>query len=568
MSLFPRISRTAAVLTATFGLFAAPALPLLPGIPEMIPSAAASGTTVTESVVVGNGVGDNVTINANDVLKVTFSDNGQGFTTDCDFDRVSILIDGLTVAPNTPSAGTRLCGSGSNTPGTEYTFTPTEAGNFTWIFETGDPQDPATTTSRFSVEVLPVISSITPASGPLAGGGTVTVSGFGFTSAAVPASTPIYSWATSLKLGTNVVPLTLTSATSGTAVIPAGSVSGGVAATVVAELFDGVDPNPLLSNESTSSATYTYLPAPPAPNPPAPAPAPGPVVPSEVSVPVPAPVAPPAVSVLAPVVPGSNPNIPAAGVPLGGSVFLVNGEPAVVRVQPDAPSAARATGLEVQGPGFTVRLVGRTANDRPLGLTPDGALILEQDRTAFTEGTGFQPNSEVSLYVFSEARFLGTVNTDTNGSFRGSVPLPLDIPAGRHTLQSNGLAPDGAVRSLSLGVQVEELQAPTQAKKRSAKATVLFNALSAKLTPAAKRELRAVVRGRAGLTTRTLVVGYVQANDTTANDKSLSTQRAKAVARYLRSIGVKGAFITRGQGVAKERGAAARKAVVTLTYRK
>jgi outer membrane protein OmpA-like peptidoglycan-associated protein len=271
---------------------------------------------------------------------------------------------------------------------------------------------------------------------------------------------------------------------------------------------------------------------------------------------------------LEPVVPGSNPNIPAGGVPLGGSVFLVNGEPAAVTVAPDAPSAARATGLNVEGPGFTMRLVGRTANDRPLGVTPDGALILEQDRTAFTEGTGFQPNSEVNLYVFSEARFLGTVNTDASGAFRGSVPLPLDIPAGRHTLQSNGLAPDGAVRSLSLGVQVEALQAPTQTKKRTAKATVLFNALSAKLTPAAKKELRAVAKGRAGSAIRTLVVGYVQANDTTANDETLSTQRARSVARYLRSIGVKGAIVTRGQGVAKEQGAAARKAVVTLTYRK
>lgn len=263
-----------------------------------------------------------------------------------------------------------------------------------------------------------------------------------------------------------------------------------------------------------------------------------------------------------------NPNIPVSGVPLGESVFLVNGQPQSIVVTPDAPTTSGASGLDVIGDGFTMRLVGRTANDRPLGVTSDGALILEQDRTAYTEGAGFQSNSQVDLYLFSTTRFLGSVNTDASGSFRGSVPLPLDIPAGRHTLQSNGLAPDGAVRSLSLGVQVQELSSRTKTAKRISKSTVQFPALSAALTPAAKKQLKSFVKGRASAAIRTVVVGYVQGNDTTANDRSLSSQRAQVVAAYLRGLGVKGSITTRGDGVAKERGAAGRKAVVTITYRK
>ena len=273
----------------------------------------------------------------------------------------------------------------------------------------------------------------------------------------------------------------------------------------------------------------------------------------------------PATPDLGPELPGSNPNLPAGGVPLGGSVMLVNGQPTPVTVKPDAPKDA--TGLDVTGDGFTMRLVGRTANDKPLGVTPDGALILEQDRTAYTEGTGFKPNSEVKLYVFSEPRFLGTVMTDANGSFRGSVPLPLDIHAGRHTLQTNGLAPNDAVRSLSLGVQVQAPVVKT-AKVRTAKATVYFSALSPKLDAVDKKSLQALAAGRGKATTKIVAVGYVQPTATTSNDEKLSLERATAVAAYLKSIGVKGVSVTRGDGIAKETGAAGRKAVVTITYKK
>ena len=292
----------------------------------------------------------------------------------------------------------------------------------------------------------------------------------------------------------------------------------------------------------------------------APAPAPSTPTPTQSTAP-----ALPTTPNLGPELPGSNPNLPVGGVPLGGSVFLVNGQPVPITVKPDAPRDA--TGLDVIGDGFTMRLVGRTTNDKPLGLTPDGALILEQDRTAYTEGTGFKPNSEVKLYVFSEPRFLGTVMTDANGSFRGSVPLPLDIQTGRHTLQSNGLAPDGAVRSLSLGVQVQAPDVKT-ARARTARTTVFFPALSSRLDASARKSLRALAAGRGTATTKIMAIGYVQPTAVTSNDRGLSLQRAQAIATYLKSIGVKGVVVTRGDGVAKETGAAGRKAIVTITYRK
>jgi outer membrane protein OmpA-like peptidoglycan-associated protein len=140
----------------------------------------------------------------------------------------------------------------------------------------------------------------------------------------------------------------------------------------------------------------------------------------------------------------------------------------------------------------------------------------------------------------------------------------MDIPAGRHTLQSNGFAPDGAVRSLSLGVLLSTDKAPVKAKV--ARATVFFDALSAHLTGTAKSSLKALAKGRAATATKSVVVGYVQDSGLTSNNQTLSTQRAKAIAAYLRSLGLKGTVTTRGDGVAKETGSAGRKAVVTIRY--
>lgn len=162
----------------------------------------------------------------------------------------------------------------------------------------------------------------------------------------------------------------------------------------------------------------------------------------------------PALPNLNPVSPGSNPNIPSSGVPLGQSVFLIDGQLSSVTVSPDSQSDP--TALQIAGTGFTMELKGLGANGQPLGLDSTGALILESDRTAHVEGTGFKPNSDVEVYLFSNPRHVGTVRTDNSGNFNGNLAIPNDVPAGRHTLQSNGFSTTGQVRSLSLGVRLNE----------------------------------------------------------------------------------------------------------------
>ena len=302
----------------------------------------------------------------------------------------------------------------------------------------------------------------------------------------------------------------------------------------------------------------------PTPTPPAPVPAPAPE-PSPTASATPTPTASPTASttaVLGPVTNTANSGVPAGGVAPGTGVLIVNGEKVSVTVKPDARDEKL---LEVSGPGFTMSLAGLNAQGKPLGLTPDGALILEQDRTAAVAGTGFQPNSLVYLYLFSEPRFLGTVQTDANGSFTGQVPLPADIADGRHTLQSNGFTPDGTVRSLSLGVV---LATPVVATSKRATAKVYFESLSSVLTEEGMSTLKTLVKKTGKKGVRTVSIGYVQGTTITSNDEALSTQRAKNVAAYLKKLGLKGRFVVRGDGIAKESGPTARRVNISVTYLK
>lgn len=280
-----------------------------------------------------------------------------------------------------------------------------------------------------------------------------------------------------------------------------------------------------------------------------------------------------------------NPNIPAGGVPEGRSVYLVNGIPTTVTVRPDAQQ--NPTGLEVQAPDFFMKLAGYGDDQDPLGLTPQQrALILQSQQqqqqqtrfgvsprsgvaatcmmrqpTAVSSGNGFQPNTPVKFYLLPST-YIGQLTTDATGSYKGTLPIPVGVTPGSQTLQVNGFNSSGGVRSLSLGIMVKAARTVTV---KSAKSTLYFDPLSPDINAEGKAALRGLVKKAKKHGVRTVVVGFVQQTNTTANDQTLSTQRAKNVTAYLRSKGLTGAYVVRGDGIAGT-GDKARRVNVTVTY--
>ena len=249
---------------------------------------------------------------------------------------------------------------------------------------------------------------------------------------------------------------------------------------------------------------------------------------------------------------------PAVELPAGQSALEVDGAKVPVVV---APTVAD-DGLVVKGPGFTMQLQGQTGGGGILPLAPDGSLLLNQSGQAAVAGSGFQPDSQVGVYLYSTPYFLGTTTVTSDGKFAADFALPPGIDAGKHTIQATGYSFEGAVRVLNVPVTV----LPTSAHKRST--VVLFEVLSPAVTPAGSSDLKALVRSvpKAALDVKVSVVGYVQPTSKVANDSSLSLSRARNTAAELRKLGLNGAYKVSGNGQAKQSGAIARRVVVLVSY--
>ncbi|MFM8352767.1 MAG: hypothetical protein ACKN9D_17100, partial [Actinomycetales bacterium] len=228
--------------------------------------------------------------------------------------------------------------------------------------------------------------------------------------------------------------------------------------------------------------------------------------------------------------PGTNASLPAAPGP-DASVLLVDGQARPVAVTRNSSSRI----AEVVGTGFTMNLTGTSSSGGPLGFSSNGALLVEANRLVKVSGTGFLPNSKVSVFIFSTARTLGTLTTNAQGSFDGSVGVPQDILPGEHTVQVNGYTTSNQVRSLSLGVEMK-------ATGTTAKRVVTFKGKSADLTGIAKRRLAAFANMMQGRPT-ILVAG--SAGEGRNNNTKLARKRVATVAKYLRGLGVKGTITTK-----------------------
>lgn len=300
------------------------------------------------------------------------------------------------------------------------------------------------------------------------------------------------------------------------------------------------------------------VPAPPAPDPAPPAPEPEP---TPMPTPTPAPTPTPTTPVNEPVTADKNPAL-ADALAQSGSLLLVDGQQQNMTLSRTSGSTSSA--LTVRGDGFSLDLGSVGANRSQVGIPPLGDILFQQGGDVSVLGQGFAPGTGVYVWLFSEPRLLGTVETNSAGAFAGELPIPQNMPTGRHTLQINGQAPGGAVRSLSLAVRVETPPAP---RMRTAKATVLFSASSSTLDARAKKTLRALVQGRATAIERTVSVGYAHRNNWSTANRALAQRRANAVARYMKSLGVKGVIVTRAEGSSPNSGNAGRKARISITYR-
>ena len=115
------------------------------------------------------------------------------------------------------------------------------------------------------------------------------------------------------------------------------------------------------------------------------------------------------------------------------------------------------------GGGVVLQMQSLHPSGKPMDVSANGLLQVYQNRTIRIAGTGFAPNSFATIWIFSKETKLGEVMTDATGSFVEEFPIIPGVPVGDHTIQINGEHPDGSVRTVAMGVNVQgEAFAPAE----------------------------------------------------------------------------------------------------------
>jgi hypothetical protein len=94
--------------------------------------------------------------------------------------------------------------------------------------------------------------------------------------------------------------------------------------------------------------------------------------------------------------------------------------------------------------------------EKPIPVNSTGKVQMVRSNTVNTQGIGMKPNSEFAVYLFSEPTLLGIGKSDASGKFFASFIVDKNFPLGNHTLQVNGILPNGKISSISMPVTVVE----------------------------------------------------------------------------------------------------------------
>lgn len=91
-----------------------------------------------------------------------------------------------------------------------------------------------------------------------------------------------------------------------------------------------------------------------------------------------------------------------------------------------------------------------------LPLRPDGSIEVESGGFISVNGRGFTPRSEAVVWIFSTPTRLGVVPVSITGEYSGKFSLGSEFEIGEHTVQVNGVAESGEIRSMNLDLVIIE----------------------------------------------------------------------------------------------------------------
>jgi outer membrane protein OmpA-like peptidoglycan-associated protein len=191
-----------------------------------------------------------------------------------------------------------------------------------------------------------------------------------------------------------------------------------------------------------------------------------------------------------------------------------------------------------------------------LPLNVSNQLVVYAGQKVSVTATGLKAGSRARLYVSGTTASIGTKIADANGKVSFIAKLPAGLTKAAHVLQLNGSSNLNNLLSTSVGVNAGGSLLVT------AKSTK-FAFGSTKLTTTEKHKLRELVNGTSltPLAVRVIANTYGAASSV---DKKRALTRAKAVASYLKSLGVVAGISTVNNTGKAKSATSARNVVVTI----
>lgn len=119
-----------------------------------------------------------------------------------------------------------------------------------------------------------------------------------------------------------------------------------------------------------------------------------------------------------------------------GAALLVNGRVVPVEVTTTLSSVS----LGYENASVTVECFDADGNEIP--LSAETRFVVRRGDTVRVTATGFAPDSEINVAVFSDPTALGIVTIDATGAGRQQWALPDTLSPGDHTLVASGDLPE------------------------------------------------------------------------------------------------------------------------------
>jgi hypothetical protein len=230
-------------------------------------------------------------------------------------------------------------------------------------------------------------------------------------------------------------------------------------------------------------------------------------------------------------------------------------KPVAVRNETDDKVLVRGTGWELA--------IGAAKSDgKPNPLTSDYAISARELEKVVASGSGLAPNTWVDLYVFSDPVFVGTVETDSSGSFVAEFAIPSGLAFGAHTLilGTKNLADETITIKIQLNVR---------AKVKTLSSSIVFAEDSAALTGAAESKLLGFIAKQENRKVLKITIAGFGAKDSSGRyTDALALERGEKLAAFFRQNGLDVRVIVSDAGLSKYEGAKARKVTTKSFWRK